>query len=93
MKNFTSRIIAYESGCLDMQGTVDLFQSLVDSGLAWSMQGHYGRLIKDLIEHGDIRPANRSGANPHLNVPNERVANGHEPTRRRKVEGDPEARG
>lgn len=35
-------IIAYESGVLDEEATIDLFQRLIDNGMAWSLQGHYG---------------------------------------------------
>ena len=47
-----SQIIAYESGELDDVETVTLFQSLIDSGLAWSLQGHYGRTAAALIDAG-----------------------------------------
>ena len=46
------RIIAYESGELSDEETVELFQDLVDSGLAWQLQGHYGRTAAALIEAG-----------------------------------------
>jgi hypothetical protein len=46
------KIIAYESGELDRDQIVELFQELIDSGLAWSFQGHYGRTAKALIEAG-----------------------------------------
>lgn len=47
-------IIAYESGELDHEGTIELFQHLVKTGLAWSLQGHYGRTAAALIEAGEI---------------------------------------
>jgi hypothetical protein len=50
-----NKIIAYENGELDDQGIIELFQSLIDSGLAWKLQGHYGRTAKDLINSGLIR--------------------------------------
>ena len=45
-------IIDYESGGLNDAGVVALFQSLVKSGLAWSLQGSYGRMAKALIDSG-----------------------------------------
>lgn len=47
-----SAIIAFESGELDADKIVELFQHLVDTGLAWQLQGHYGRTAMALIEQG-----------------------------------------
>lgn len=50
-------IIAYEQGELDEEGALELFQHLVNTGLAWQLQGHYGRTARALIEAGRIKEA------------------------------------
>lgn len=50
--NVTDAIIEYEQGELDEDRTVILFQYLLDSGLAWSLQGHYGRQTAALLRAG-----------------------------------------
>ena len=45
-------IMAFESGELDEQQTIEFFQSLIDSGLVWQLQGSYGRTARNLIEAG-----------------------------------------
>jgi hypothetical protein len=46
------QIIAYESGLMDEDETVEFFQQLVDTGLAWTLQGSYGRAAAALIDAG-----------------------------------------
>jgi hypothetical protein len=46
------QLIAYEEGDLDIEQTLDLFQSLIDTGMAWHLQGGYGRVAKALIDDG-----------------------------------------
>jgi len=48
----TNRIIDYEMGHLDDKGTIRLFSELLKTGMAWSLQGHYGRTASALIEDG-----------------------------------------
>lgn len=48
------KIIAYETGELSDEESIELFQNLVDSGLAWKLQGHYGRTAQNLINLGYI---------------------------------------
>ena len=47
-----SKIMAFESGDLDFDATVELFQELIDSGLVWQLQGSYGRVARSLIKDG-----------------------------------------
>jgi hypothetical protein len=47
-------IIAYESGELTDQEFVYFFAELIKSGLAWKLQGHYGRTASALIDRGLI---------------------------------------
>ena len=49
-----SQIIAYESGELSIEDTLELFADLIKSGLAWQLQGHYGRTASSLIDAGFI---------------------------------------
>lgn len=47
-----SKIMAFEQGDLDEDGTIELFQELINSGLVWQLQGSYGRMARNLIEAG-----------------------------------------
>ena len=55
--NQLDAILAYEQGELSEEETIDLFQTLVDSGLAWTLQGSYGRTAMAYINAGlVVRP-------------------------------------
>ena len=45
-------IMRYESGDMSEGEVVEFFQHLIDGGLCWSLQGHYGRMASSLIEQG-----------------------------------------
>jgi hypothetical protein len=51
------KIIAFEQGDMDEDQVVSFFQELVDRGLAWQLQGAYGRMAAQLIERGYVHPA------------------------------------
>lgn len=50
--DLTSRIIEFETGEANEEQVIELFQYLVDTGLAWSLQGSYGRTAEALISAG-----------------------------------------
>ena len=54
------QVVKYESGELDDAKTIALFQSLIESGLAWSLPGNYARTASELITLGVCHPAQRS---------------------------------
>ena len=47
-------IIEYEEGNMSISNTIKLFSLLIQSGLAWRLQGFYGRMATRLIECGYI---------------------------------------
>ena len=47
-----TEIMAYENGEMDEQTLIDFFQRLIDTGMAWTLQGCYGRQAARLIEAG-----------------------------------------
>lgn len=52
--NLVDRIMRYEDGNMDHEEITDLFQDLLDTGLAYSLQGSYGRKAEELIKAGII---------------------------------------
>ena len=48
------QMVAWEQGELDTETTIHLFADLVKSGLAWTLQGTYGRTAKRFIDAGYI---------------------------------------
>ena len=59
-KDIIDYIMDYEMDQLDDLTTLKLFSKLIKNGMAWSLQGHYGRTANKLIEseyllaNGDI---------------------------------------
>ncbi len=52
--SLVDNIIRYENNEMTEEETIEFFQGLVNTGLAWSLQGHYGRVATHLIEEGLI---------------------------------------
>ena len=50
--DLAGKIIAFESGDMEKTELVPFFQELIDNGMAWTLQGSYGRTAKALIEQG-----------------------------------------
>lgn len=53
-------IMAYENGEMNQEQIIEFFSGLLRSGMAWKLQGSYGRTAADLINakvlaaNGDI---------------------------------------
>jgi predicted RNA-binding Zn-ribbon protein involved in translation (DUF1610 family) len=46
------KLMAWEDGSLSEDDTVELFQQLIDNGMAWQLQGMYGGMAHHLIQQG-----------------------------------------
>jgi hypothetical protein len=52
--NIVDLIIAFESGEMTTEEQIKLFSTLIKSGMAWSLQGIYGKTASYLIDAGLI---------------------------------------
>lgn len=53
MSDLIDEMIAWEEeGELSEEDTIILYQKLIDNGMAWTLQGCYGRTARALIEAG-----------------------------------------
>ncbi|MGO9159847.1 MAG: hypothetical protein ACLPUO_02760 [Streptosporangiaceae bacterium] len=50
--DLAERISAYEQGELEDTAIFQLFQHMIDTGMAWRLRGSYGRMAAYLIENG-----------------------------------------
>lgn len=55
MMDLLELMVSWECGNLDYDDTVHLFQRLIDSGMAWRLQGCYGRTAMALIRAGECQ--------------------------------------
>jgi hypothetical protein len=51
-RSLVSLICDYESGLMDAADTIALFQRLIDTGMAWRLQGSYGRTAALMLQQG-----------------------------------------
>jgi hypothetical protein len=51
------KIMAFENGDMEIEEIVAFFQELIDNGMAWQLQGSYGRTATALIEAGKCKRA------------------------------------
>jgi hypothetical protein len=56
MKTLVDKIIQYETDEMSTPELIEFFQELIDTGEAWRLQGHYGRMAKELIRSGYCHP-------------------------------------
>lgn len=49
-------LIGLDEGTLTEEQEIVLFQELVDTGLAWTLQGRIGRQAADMLADGTIEP-------------------------------------
>lgn len=54
-------IIDYENGELDDEQIIELFQELHDTGLAYQLQGSYGRTAWNMLQNGMIEDRPQTG--------------------------------
>jgi hypothetical protein len=50
--DLVGKIMEYESGMLPKAEAIELFQRLIDNGMAWQLQGAYGRTATMLLKKG-----------------------------------------
>lgn len=49
-------LIELDEGTLTPEKEIELFLELVDTGLAWTLQGRIGRQAADMLADGTIQP-------------------------------------
>jgi hypothetical protein len=62
-----TKLMQFEDGTLSEKDTIKLFQDLVDSGMAWQLQGSYGRQAQAMIDAGVIKLPQTNAADAYGN--------------------------
>lgn len=60
--DLVDRLMRYDEGELSEQEYLELFQYLVDTGMAWTLQGSIGREAMRLLKAGLITEPESEGA-------------------------------
>jgi hypothetical protein len=58
----TEDFIKFENGEMSREESFKFFQDLIDTGMAWTLQGAYGREAERLIKAGVCKPAEVRGS-------------------------------
>jgi hypothetical protein len=58
--DLVDRLTRWDEGALTWEEFVETAQYLVDTGMAWQLQGRIGRTCADLIEEGLVHLPERS---------------------------------
>lgn len=56
MDDLLYNVTRYEAGEMEEAEVIAFFQHLINTGLAWTLQGRYGRTAVQLIEAGHCTP-------------------------------------
>tara|TARA_B100000085_G_C18370513_1_gene442154 strand:+ start:587 stop:760 length:174 start_codon:yes stop_codon:yes gene_type:complete len=54
MMEMIEDIVRYENGEMNEEQEIEFFQSLLDTGIIFSLQGHYQRQMDRMIENGVV---------------------------------------
>jgi hypothetical protein len=57
----TEDLIRYENDEMTSEEEVVFFQKLIDTGMAWTLQGRYGRTAQRLIQEGRCTAPRQGG--------------------------------
>jgi len=79
MLDMVDQLIEYEQGQLSATEEETLFQHLVDTGMAWQLQGHYGRTAQRMLGDGRIKSPFTVVADSRSDEDIQRIADAYSP--------------